>query len=121
MGGWSAATAAKFWMSRLCRVASQDDAVATGPALGRGIVSGFGIDTICSAGNDLFSEMRLALAAERSRANAPALASGKQVPAVDLHQRDMLRPATIDGARVWHLEDQIGTLTPAIMSAMPWN
>jgi 5-methylthioadenosine/S-adenosylhomocysteine deaminase len=85
---------------------------ATGPALSRGIVSGFGIDTICSAGNDLFSEMRLALAAERSRANAPALASGKQVPAVDLHQRDMLRLATIDGARVWHLEDEIGTLTP---------
>src|SRR6202453_1713743 len=85
---------------------------ATGPALSRGIVSGFGIDTICSAGNDLFSEMRLALAAERSRANAPALASGKQVPAVDLHQRDMLRLATIDGARVWHLEDEIGSLTP---------
>ena len=85
---------------------------ATGPALSRGIVSGFGIDTICSAGNDLFSEMRLALAAERSRANAPALASGKQVPTVDLHQRDMLRLATIDGARVWHLDDEIGTLTP---------
>jgi 5-methylthioadenosine/S-adenosylhomocysteine deaminase len=31
---------------------------------------------------------------------------------VDLHQRDMLRLATIDGARVWHLEDEIGTLTP---------
>ena len=85
---------------------------ATGPALSRGIVSGFGIDTICSAGTDLFSEMRLALAAERSRANAAALARGEQVPAVDLHQRDMLRLATIDGARVWHLEDEIGTLTP---------
>ena len=85
---------------------------STGAALSRGIVSGFGIDTICSAGNDLFSEMRLALAAERSRANMPALASGKQVPVVDLHQRDMLRLATIDGARVWHLEDEIGTLTP---------
>jgi cytosine/adenosine deaminase-related metal-dependent hydrolase len=33
-------------------------------------------------------------------------------PTVDLHQRDMLRLATIDGARVWHLEDEIGTLTP---------
>jgi 5-methylthioadenosine/S-adenosylhomocysteine deaminase len=46
---------------------------ATGPALQRGILAGLGIDTICSAGTDLFSEMRLALAAERSRANAPAL------------------------------------------------
>jgi cytosine/adenosine deaminase-related metal-dependent hydrolase len=85
---------------------------ATGPALGRGIVSGLGIDTICSAGNDLFSEMRLALAAERSRANAAAISSDKMAPAVELHQRDMLRLATVDGARVWHLDDEIGTLTP---------
>jgi 5-methylthioadenosine/S-adenosylhomocysteine deaminase len=84
----------------------------TGPALQRGILSGLGVDTICSAGTDLFSEMRLALAAERSRANAPALARGEQVATVDLHQRDMLRLATIDGARVWNLDDQIGTLTP---------
>src|ERR1700722_120197 len=85
---------------------------ATGPALSRGIVSGFGIDTICSAGTDLFSEMRLALAAERSRANASTVSGDKMAPTVDLHQRDMLRLATIDGARVWHLEDEIGTLTP---------
>jgi 5-methylthioadenosine/S-adenosylhomocysteine deaminase len=84
----------------------------TGRALARGIVSGFGIDTICSVGTDLFSEMRLALAAERSRANAAALARGERVPTVDLHQRDMLRLATLDGARVWNLDDEIGTLTP---------
>src|SRR3984957_13887474 len=63
---------------------------ATGAALSRGIVSGFGIDTICSAGTDLFSEMRLALAAERSRANATAISSDKIAQSVDLHQRDML-------------------------------
>jgi 5-methylthioadenosine/S-adenosylhomocysteine deaminase len=85
---------------------------STGAALSRGIVSGFGIDTICSAGTDLFSEMRLALAAERSRANASAVSSDKMVPTVDLHQRDMLHLATIGGARVWHLESEIGTLTP---------
>jgi 5-methylthioadenosine/S-adenosylhomocysteine deaminase len=84
----------------------------TGPALQRRILSGLGVDTICSAGTDLFSEMRLALAAERSRAHAPALARGEQVPTVELHQRDMLRLATLDGARVWNLEDQIGSLTP---------
>jgi 5-methylthioadenosine/S-adenosylhomocysteine deaminase len=85
---------------------------ATGPALSHGIVSGFGIDTICSAGNDLFSEMRLALAAERSRANARAISSSTMAQTVDLHPRDMLRLATLDGARVWQLDDQIGTLTP---------
>jgi Amidohydrolase family len=85
---------------------------ATGAALSRGIISGFGIDTICSAGTDLFSEMRLALAAERSRANATAISADKMAQTVDLHQRDMLRLATIGGARVWHLDDEIGTLTP---------
>jgi cytosine/adenosine deaminase-related metal-dependent hydrolase len=84
----------------------------TGRALGRGIVCGFGVDTVCSAGTDLFSEMRLALAAERSRANAAALARGERVETVDLHQRDMLRLATLDGARVWNLDDAIGSLTP---------
>jgi cytosine/adenosine deaminase-related metal-dependent hydrolase len=84
----------------------------TGRALQRGIVCGFGVDTICSCGTDLFSEMRLALAAERSRANAPALARGEQVPTVALHQRDMLRLATIDGARVWNLQNEIGSLKP---------
>jgi 5-methylthioadenosine/S-adenosylhomocysteine deaminase len=54
----------------------------------------------------------LALAAERSRANAAALAQGKRVEKVDLHPRDMLRLATLDGARVWNLDGEIGTLTP---------
>ena len=84
----------------------------TGRALERGIRCGFGIDTICSAGNDLFSELRLALAAERSRANAAALARGERVPTVALHQRDMLRLATLDGARVWNMQGEIGSLTP---------
>ena len=84
----------------------------TGRALERKIRCGFGVDTICSCGTDLFSEMRLALAAERSRANAAALARGERVPTVALHQRDMLRLATIDGARVWNMQDEIGSLTP---------
>ncbi|MET3808330.1 cytosine/adenosine deaminase-related metal-dependent hydrolase [Nakamurella sp. UYEF19] len=85
---------------------------ATGQALARHITAGFGVDTICSAGTDLFSEMRLALAAERSQANRDALARGEQVPVVDLHQRDMLRMATLGGARVLRMESDIGTLTP---------
>jgi 5-methylthioadenosine/S-adenosylhomocysteine deaminase len=35
-----------------------------------------------------------------------------RVETVDLHQRDMLRLATLDGARVWGLDDEIGSLTP---------
>ena len=71
---------------------------ATGRALERYITRGTaGHD--CSRGTDLFSEMRLALAAERSRANADALSKGQRVLNVALHQRDMLRLAT-EGARV---------------------
>ena len=85
---------------------------ATGRALARDIVSGLGVDTICSAGTDLFSEMRLALAAERSRANAESLARNELVHEVALHQRDMLRLATLGGAQVLGLADQTGSLTP---------
>ena len=43
---------------------------------------------------------------------AEALAHGERVPTVALHQRDMLRLATIDGARVWSLDSEAGSLTP---------
>lgn len=85
---------------------------ATGRALERDIVSGLGVDTVCSAGTDLFSEMRLALAAERSRANAESLARNELVHEVALHQRDMLRLATLGGAQVLGLADETGSLTP---------
>jgi cytosine/adenosine deaminase-related metal-dependent hydrolase len=85
---------------------------ATGRALERDIVSGLGVDTVCSAGTDLFSEMRLALAAERSRANAESLARNELVHEVVLHQRDMLRLATLGGAQVLGLADRTGSLTP---------
>jgi cytosine/adenosine deaminase-related metal-dependent hydrolase len=84
----------------------------TGRALERDIVSGLGVDTVCSAGTDLFSEMRLALAAERSRANAESLARNELVHEVALHQRDMLRLATLGGAQVLGLADRTGSLTP---------
>ena len=85
---------------------------ATGRALERDIVSGLGVDTVCSARTDLFSEMRLALAAERSRANAESLARNDLVHEVALHQRDMLRLATLGGAQVLGLADETGSLTP---------
>jgi cytosine/adenosine deaminase-related metal-dependent hydrolase len=40
------------------------------------------------------------------------LLGAERVPTVDLHQRDMLRLACLDGARVWQLDDEMGTLTP---------
>ncbi|MFD4231890.1 amidohydrolase family protein [Streptomyces sp. NPDC058545] len=84
---------------------------ATGSAFRYGIPAGLSADTTTSSGVDLFSEMRIALAAERSRANKDAVARDEAVLSVELDQRDMLRLATTGGARAWHMDDEIGTLT----------
>ncbi|SDM79741.1 amidohydrolase family protein [Actinacidiphila guanduensis] len=85
---------------------------ANGPAAGYGIRTGLGVDTTTSAGTDLFSEMRLALAAERSRTAAPAIARDEAVGTVTPDPRDVLRLATAGGAEAWHMAEEIGTLTP---------
>ena len=85
---------------------------ATGQALARGIPAGLGVDTTTGTGTDLFTEMRLALAAERSRANAGAVRREEAVEAVELNQRDMLKLATLGAARVWRLDHEVGSLTP---------
>lgn len=85
---------------------------ATGMARARGIRAGLAADTVASAGTDLFSEMRLALAAERSRANADAVRRGEAVAEVAFDHHDVLRLATLGGAEAWHLDDEIGSLTP---------
>ena len=84
---------------------------ATGAASARGIRAGLGVDTVAGSGTDLFSEMRLALAAERSRANAGPVARGQAVAEVAFGPRDALSLATIGGAGVWGLESGTGTLT----------
>ncbi|MEV0717554.1 amidohydrolase family protein [Asanoa sp. NPDC050611] len=83
-----------------------------GRALEHGLVPSFGTDTIAGGGADLFSEMRVALAAERARANAAALARDEPPATVDLDQRDVLRFATTGGAAAWGMGDRIGTLRP---------
>jgi cytosine/adenosine deaminase-related metal-dependent hydrolase len=83
---------------------------ATGRALEHGIRAGLSTDTITGTGTDLFSEMRIALAAERSRTNAAAVARDEAVDAVELDQRDMLRLATLDAARAWRMDAEIGSL-----------
>jgi 5-methylthioadenosine/S-adenosylhomocysteine deaminase len=83
---------------------------ATGAASARGIRAGLGVDTVAGSGTDLFSEMRLALAAERSRAHADAVARGESVAEVAFGPRDALKLATIGGAEVWRLERETGTL-----------
>jgi cytosine/adenosine deaminase-related metal-dependent hydrolase len=84
---------------------------ATGRARAHGIDAGLSADTVTGTGTDLFSEMRLALAAERSRANAAAIGFGEAVESVEFDQRDALGLATIDAARTWRMDGEIGSLT----------
>lgn len=83
---------------------------ATGRALEHGIATGLSVDTVAGTGTDLFTEMRVALAAERSRTNASAVSEDESVAEVQLDQRDMLRLVTRDAARAWHLDAEIGSL-----------
>jgi cytosine/adenosine deaminase-related metal-dependent hydrolase len=83
---------------------------ATGRAIEHGIRAGLSTDTITSTGTDLFSEMRTALAAERSRANAAAVARDEAVHGVELDQRDMLRFDALEAARTWRMDAEIGSL-----------
>jgi 5-methylthioadenosine/S-adenosylhomocysteine deaminase len=85
---------------------------ATGRAAAHGIPAGLSVDTVTGAGTDLLSEMRLALAAERSRANAAAVARDELVAEVALHPRDVLDLVTLQAARSWAIDDEVGSLTP---------
>jgi 5-methylthioadenosine/S-adenosylhomocysteine deaminase len=85
---------------------------ATGQVLARGIPAGLSVDTTTGTGSDLFSEMRIALAAERSRANAAAVSRDEAVPEVALGPRDMLDLVTLQAAKVWRMDHEIGSLTP---------
>ena len=84
---------------------------ATGRALEHGVTTGVSVDTIAGTGTDLFTEMRVALAAERSRTNADAVARDELSADVQLDHRDMLRVTTLDAARAWHLDATTGSLT----------
>ncbi|MGY5051997.1 amidohydrolase family protein [Streptomyces sp. 900105755] len=83
---------------------------AVGPALDHGVPVGLGADTVAYGPSDLFTEMRLTLAAERSRANAEPISRGEMPGALRHSHLDMLDLATRGGARVLGFADQIGEI-----------
>jgi 5-methylthioadenosine/S-adenosylhomocysteine deaminase len=70
------------------------------------------IDVVTTGPGDIFSQMRAAFGAERSRINVRVWESGDPVPDTMLTARQMLEMATVNGAHVAGVEDRTGSLTP---------
>jgi 5-methylthioadenosine/S-adenosylhomocysteine deaminase len=77
-----------------------------------GLRPSLSIDVVTTGPGDIFSQMRAAFAAERSRINVRCWESGAPVPDTMLTARQMLEMATINGAHVAGVEDRTGSLTP---------
>ena len=80
-------------------------------ALDHGIRPSLSVDVECNMTADMFSIMRAAFTLQRALANERAVTGEKDVPRL-LTCRDTIELATIEGARVAHLDHKIGTLTP---------
>ncbi len=80
-------------------------------ALDHGIRPSLSVDVECNMTADMFSIMRAAFTLQRALANQRAVLGEKDVPRL-LTCRDTIELATIEGAKVAHLDQKIGTLTP---------
>ena len=80
-------------------------------ALDHGIQPSFSTDAVSLGPTDFFSQMRASYALQRSRLQERAIA-GEAVKSEMVNTRDILRMATLEGAKAAHLEDRVGSLTP---------
>ena len=80
-------------------------------ALDHGIRPSLSVDVECNMTADMFSIMRSAFTLQRALVNERAVNGEKEVPKL-LTCRDVLEMATMEGARVAHLDSKIGTLAP---------
>jgi 5-methylthioadenosine/S-adenosylhomocysteine deaminase len=86
------------------------------PVTGRVVDAGgsitLGTDVVSSVSADMFSQMRFAVQFERALANSRVHAEGRMPDAIPLTARDVLRSATIHGARALGLAHRTGSITP---------
>jgi len=75
-----------------------------------GVSCGLGADIVSGGSGDLFTQMRLALAAGRMAANDRLGARGIMPGTLSLTAEDALRAVTIEAARVAGLENEVGSI-----------
>jgi cytosine/adenosine deaminase-related metal-dependent hydrolase len=85
---------------------------ATGRLRAAGLAPSLSIDVVSGVGGSLFAEMRGTLEAERGWQHHVALSRGETLPELTITTRDVVRMATIEGARALGLDDRVGSLTP---------
>ncbi|SKB95195.1 amidohydrolase family protein [Sphingopyxis flava] len=79
-------------------------------ALDAGLEPGFSIDNETSYSGDMFGEMRTEFFLQRAMAQRDRFGGAKGVPPLTIRQ--VLKAATIDGARCAGLDDRCGSLVP---------
>ena len=77
-----------------------------------GLRPSLSIDVVTTVPGDMFTQIRAAFGAERARINAVTWEADEPAPPHMPTARQLLRMATVDGARVAGVEDRTGSLTP---------
>jgi cytosine/adenosine deaminase-related metal-dependent hydrolase len=85
---------------------------ATLGCLKHGLRPSISIDICTSVGGDMFTQIRVLMAATRGVVNAEALKEKKLLDPLPLTARDMLDFATLQGAKTANLDQRTGSLTP---------
>ena len=76
-----------------------------------GIQPSLSTDVECTMTADFFTQMRSIMTLQRALVNEAALAGEENLPEL-LTSRDVIRFATVEGAKGLKLDSKIGTLTP---------
>ncbi len=76
-----------------------------------GIQPSLSTDVECTMTADFFTQMRSMMTLQRALVNDAALSGEKNLPRL-LTSRDVIRFATVDGAKSLKLDGEVGTLTP---------
>jgi 5-methylthioadenosine/S-adenosylhomocysteine deaminase len=85
---------------------------ATLGCLKHGLRPSISIDICTSVGGDMFTQIRVLMAATRGVVNAEALKEKKLLDPLPLTARDMLDFATLQGAKAANVDQRTGSLTP---------
>ena len=80
-------------------------------AMELGIEPSLSTDVECTMTADFFTQMRSMMTLQRALVNEDALSGKKELPKL-LTSRDVIRYATVEGAKTLKLDGKIGTLTP---------